>query len=124
MVARRRIDGMALVLFSLACGSGLEPGGPKQPSQSPSLTVNSGISTLSPGGGFVITFSATLTGSAAPISWSLSPLGVGTLSATIGSTTNLTLPASLTGITTITVTATAGSLTADNVVHITVEAPL
>lgn len=64
-------------------------------------------------GGSPIVFTATLTGSSAPISWALAPGdGAGTISPTSGPTTTYTPPASVPGSTLVTITASAGTLEA------------
>lgn len=79
------------------------------------LTVSPTTATL-PVGGAATTFSATLTNSNDPITWTLT--GAGTLSTTTGATTVYTPPAAG-GAGTATLTATAGALTADATITLT-----
>lgn len=75
-------------------------------------------------GGPAIDLTAILTGSSDPISWSLSP-NVGSLSATNGAKVKYTPPASIASKTDVTVTATAGKLTATAALTVNpVDAPL
>ncbi|HET9554883.1 MAG TPA: OmcA/MtrC family decaheme c-type cytochrome [Anaeromyxobacteraceae bacterium] len=53
-------------------------------------------------------FTATLTGVAGPIAWTLSPAGLGTLSATSGAAVDYTPPLAISADTVVTLTATAG----------------
>lgn len=95
-----RVLVMGLILALAACGGG---GGPK-------LTVSPKTATFTAGGA-AQSFTATLSGvSGSPtISWAISP-STGSLSATTGATVSYTPPASLTSPTTVTLTATAGTL--------------
>lgn len=106
-----RIAGTAFLLSCFACGGG-GSSGPVLTISPPSLTVTAGST---PAG-----FTANLTGSSSPISWSLA--GAGSISATSGSTTTYTPPSNLAAATTATLTATAGTLTANATITINVPA--
>jgi hypothetical protein len=111
MSVRIGIAGAVLLSFCFACG-GSGSSGPSLTISPPSLTITTGST---PAG-----FTANLTGSSSPISWSLA--GPGSISATSGSTTSYTPPANLAAATTATLTATAGSLTANATITINVPA--
>ncbi len=93
-----------LALLAAACGGTANPGTTPELSVSPSTrTVTAG----SPAS----TFTAALTNGSATISWSLAP-AQGTLSAATGPSTDYTPPLSIGSTTSVTLTATAGALTA------------
>lgn len=89
-----------LLVFLAACGAG---GG------APTLSISPSSTTVTAGGA-PVNFSATLTGASGTINWSLT--GPGSLSATSGTSTAYTPPASVASATSATLTATSGSLTA------------
>jgi hypothetical protein len=105
MNVRIGIAGAAFLLFSLSCGS--SPG--------PSLVISPGSLTIT-SGSTAAGFTATETGATNTIAWSLA--GPGTISATSGPTTSYTPPAGLAASTTATLTATAGTLTANATITI------
>jgi alpha-tubulin suppressor-like RCC1 family protein len=110
MNVRVAITGAIPLLFS-ACGSG-------GPGATPSLRVSPPASTVTAGITAGAGFTATLTGPSETVSWSLSPAGAGVLSTPTGSTTSYTAPASAASGTTVTLTATAGGLTANATITI------
>ena len=114
----RTLRGLAAVsagILFLACGdSGGDGGG-----GGPTLAISPAGATVTAGG--TAAFTATLTGSTDTINWSLTPAGVGSIAPTSGPNTTYTAPASVAGATSVTLTATAGSLTRS--VTITVNPP-
>jgi hypothetical protein len=78
--------------------------------QTPGITVAPKTATRTAGGP-AVAFTATLSGGATgPVTWTLDPAGVGSLSATTGAATAYTPPDTVGSTTTVTVTATAGLL--------------
>lgn len=90
------------------------------PPVTPSLTVAPPSVTLTAGGSGQV-FTATLQHSSDTVFWSLS--GSGTLSAASGPTTTYTPPVSVAATETVTLTATAGSLTASATITVNPAAP-
>jgi hypothetical protein len=82
----------------------------------PVLTVSPTAHTVVAGGA-PQAFTATLENASDTISWTLDP-DVGSIAPTTGPTTTYTPPASVTEATQVTLTATAGSLTAEAVITV------
>lgn len=109
MRARGLAGPAVLVALALSCsggGGGGSGGGPVA-----TLTVAPATATVS-AGGMPVLLTATLTGSAEGVAWTLSPQGVGNLSASSGLTTLYAPPATLAAAAEVTVTARAGALSA------------
>ncbi|MFO0585055.1 MAG: hypothetical protein U0229_22490 [Anaeromyxobacter sp.] len=90
------------------------------PPPPPSLTVSPEAATVGAGGAGV-TLVASLANSTAAITWTVDPVGVGTLSTALGSTTLYTPPSNLAAPQVVSVTAAAGALSAK--VTLTVNPP-
>ena len=88
----------------------------------PVLTVSPTAHTVVEGGA-PQAFTATLQNASDTISWSLDP-DVGSIAPTTGATTTYTPPASVTAVTLVTLTATAGGLTAEVVITVEPAPPL
>jgi hypothetical protein len=105
----RRLAAVALFLFSACGGSGGGSAGGLRSPQPASLTVAPAIAELTSGGA-PVTFSATLSGTSAPIIWALT--GPGSLSATSGPSIRYTPPATLSADTEATLLVAAGDVRA------------
>ncbi len=98
----------ALLLLLAACGG--------SSGTAPSLAVSPATATATAGDG-PVSFSATLSGTSGAISWSLSP-NLGTLSSNSGPSVSYTPPATVASEQTVTLTASAGSLSASATITI------
>ena len=106
-LARGVVALLLLLALLVACGRQVT---------SPVLTVSPSTHTVVAGGA-PQAFTATLRNSSDAISWTLDP-AVGSITATTGTITTYTPPASVTAATQVTLTATAGSLTASAIVTV------
>jgi len=102
MTHRIRLASAILLALAAACGG-------RSTSAAPSLAVSPTARTVLAGSA-ATTFTATLSDSSDPITWSLT--GPGTISPATGAATSYTPPATATATATATLTATAGGLTA------------
>lgn len=108
-----------------ACGGGgsSTPAQPAQPAQAAAteLTLtSSGTSTTA--GGAAVTLNAGLNG-AGSVNWALAAGSPGALSATSGASVSYTPPASFTGVTAVTISATSGNLSKSIVLQLAPSAP-
>jgi hypothetical protein len=116
----------AALLSACGGGGGSAPAQPSQPSQplqpgATELTLSASGSTVVAGGA-ALTLNASLNG-AGSVSWALAAGSPGTLSATSGTSVSYTPPASFTGVTTVTISATSGSLSKNIVLQLAPNGP-
>lgn len=113
----------AALLGACGGGGGATPAPPAPPTQAAAteLTLtSSGASTIA--GGATVTLNAGLNG-AGSVNWALAAGSPGALSATSGASVSYTPPASFTGVTAVTISATSGNLSKNIVLQLAPSAP-
>lgn len=106
MTPKPRLTSLLLLVFTAACGTQTADPAPNHPpAAAPTLSVSPGSSNVSAGGA-AITFSATVQNSAETVSWAYT--GPGSIAPPSGPATSYTPPASVTGVTSGSLSATLG----------------